>query len=55
MVCIFTSCLQLMQYEVTRKQLLEKQQRKIEVMEERAEALRQARVEHEKQWAVDQR
>lgn len=46
---------QMLQYEVTRKQLLDKQQTKIDAMEARAAELRRQKAEHEKQWAVAQR
>jgi hypothetical protein len=45
----------MLQYEVTRKQLLDKQQRKIEAMEARAAELQRAKAEHERQWAAAQR
>lgn len=45
----------MLQYEVTRKQLLDKQQTKIEAMEARAAELRRQKAEHERQWAAAQR
>lgn len=45
----------MLQYEVTRKQLLDKQQKKIEAMEARAAELRRQKAEHGRQWAVAQR
>lgn len=45
----------MLQYEVTRKQLLDKQEKKIEAMEARAEELQRQKVEHERQWAAAQR
>jgi hypothetical protein len=45
----------MLQYEVTRKALLDKQQKKIDAMEARAAELRQQKLEREKQWAVAQR
>jgi hypothetical protein len=45
----------MLQYEVTRKQLLDKQQVKIEAMEARAAELQRQKVEHERQWAVSVR
>ena len=47
--------MQMLQYEVTRKQLLDKQQQKIDAMEERAAELRAQKAEREKSWAVAQR
>jgi hypothetical protein len=46
---------QMLQYEITRKQLLEKQQKKIEALEARAAELQKQKVEHEKAWASAQR
>ncbi|WIA18967.1 hypothetical protein OEZ85_003636 [Tetradesmus obliquus] len=46
---------QMLQYEITRKQLLEKQQKKIEALEARAAELKKQKVEHEKAWAAAQR
>jgi hypothetical protein len=45
----------MLQYEIARKQLLEKQQKKIEVLEARAAELQKQKVEHEKAWAAAQR
>lgn len=45
----------MLQYEVARKQLLDKQQKKIEAMEARAAELQAEKAEHERQWAVAQR
>jgi hypothetical protein len=45
----------MLQYEITRKQLLEKQQKKIEALEARAAELQKQKVEHEKAWAAAQR
>jgi hypothetical protein len=45
----------MLQYEITRKQLLEKQQSKIEALEARAAELQAQKVEHEKAWAAAQR
>jgi alpha-galactosidase/6-phospho-beta-glucosidase family protein len=45
----------MLQYEITRKQLLEKQQKKIEALEARAAELQKQKVEHEKAWASAQR
>jgi TolA-binding protein len=45
----------MLQYEVTRKQLLDKQQQKIDAMEARAAELRGQKAEREKQWAAAQR
>jgi hypothetical protein len=42
----------MLQYEVTRKQLLDKQQKKIEAMEARAAQLQRQKVEHEREWAA---
>eukprot|EP00879_Flechtneria_rotunda_P017625 GHRR01018475.1.p1 GENE.GHRR01018475.1~~GHRR01018475.1.p1 ORF type:complete len:368 (+),score=150.24 GHRR01018475.1:315-1418(+) len=46
---------QMLQYEITRKQLLEKQQKKIEALEARAAELQKQKLEHEKEWAGAQR
>lgn len=46
---------QMLQYEITRKQLLEKQQKKIDALEARAGELQKQKVEHEKAWASAQR
>jgi len=43
---------QMLQYEVTRKQLLDKQEKKIEAMEARAAELQRLKAEHEREWAV---
>ena len=45
----------MLQYEVTRKQLLDKQEKKIDAMEARAAELRRQKAEHERQWASAQR
>ncbi|KAI8468905.1 MAG: hypothetical protein J3K34DRAFT_425560 [Monoraphidium minutum] len=45
----------MLQYEVTRKQLLDRQQKKIDAMEARAAELRATKAEHERQWAAAQR
>ena len=45
----------MLQYEVTRKQLLDKQEKKIEAMEARAVELRAQKADHERAWAVAQR
>jgi hypothetical protein len=45
---------QMMQYEVTRKELLDKQQRKIDVMEARAQELLRQKAESEKLWTQKQ-
>jgi hypothetical protein len=45
----------MLQYEITRKQLLEKQQKKIDALEARAAELRKQKAEHEKAWAAAQR
>jgi alpha-galactosidase/6-phospho-beta-glucosidase family protein len=45
----------MLQYEITRKQLLEKQQTKIQALEARAAELQKQKVEHEKAWAAAQR
>lgn len=58
MLTLFTCCLrelQMLQYEITRKHLLEKQQKKIEALEARAAELKKQKVEHEKAWAAAQR
>lgn len=49
------AALQLVQYEVTRKTLLDKQQRKIDTMEARAAELQRQKAVHEKEWAAQQR
>lgn len=54
-VAVLVVLLQMLQYEITRKQLLEKQQKKIEALEARADELQKQKVEHEKQWAAAQR
>lgn len=46
---------QMLQYEIARKQLLEKQQKKIDALEARAAELQRQKVEHEKAWASAQR
>lgn len=46
---------QMLQYEISRKQLLEKQQKKIEALEARAAELQRQKAEHEKAWATAQR
>jgi len=45
----------MVQYEVTRKQLLDKQQRKIDAMELRAVELRRQKEAKERAWAEAQR
>lgn len=45
----------MLQYEITRKQLLEKQQNKIEALEARAAELAAQKVEAERSWAAAQR
>ncbi|KAF8064553.1 AVT1D [Scenedesmus sp. PABB004] len=46
---------QMLQYEITRKALLEKQQKKIDALEARAAELQRQKAEHEKAWAAAQR
>ena len=46
---------QMLQYEVARKALLDKQTAKISVMEARAAELRKQKAEHERAWAAAQR
>lgn len=46
---------QMIQYEIQRKELLDKQQKKIDAMERRAAELARQKAEHEAEWATQQR
>ena len=46
---------QMVQYEVTRKELLDKQQRKIDELERRAKVLEKQKAENEVAWIEKQR
>ena len=46
---------QMVQYEVTRKELMDKQQRKIDELERRAKALEKQKAENEAAWIEKQR
>lgn len=54
LVCHFLVPLQMVQYEVTRKELLEKQQRKVDEMDKRAAELQRHKAENDAAWVKRQ-